>query len=74
MVEADLEGIVANKLADPYNPKRTRWQKILNRDYSQRIGRAEWFHERRYAGRRGTGPDPLRESAPKEAKLGEPLP
>ena len=32
MVAADLEGIVAKKLADPYNPKLIRWHKILNRD------------------------------------------
>ena len=30
VVDADLEGIVAKKLADP--TKRTRWHKILNRD------------------------------------------
>src|SRR5262249_19833459 len=52
VVDADLEGIVAKKLADPYNPKHTRWHKILNRDYSQRGGRAEWFRERRGGGRR----------------------
>ena len=46
VVDADLEGIVAKKLADPYNPKHTRWHKILNRGYSQRQGRAEWFRER----------------------------
>jgi len=52
VVSADLEGIVAKKLADPYNPKHTRWHKLLNRDYSQRQGRAEWFRERqgRYPG------------------------
>jgi len=32
VVDADLEGIVAKKLADPYNPKLTRWHKILNHD------------------------------------------
>jgi len=53
VVDADLEGIVAKKLTDPYNPKLTRWHKILNRGYSQRQGRAEWFRERqgRYAKR-----------------------
>jgi len=45
VVDADLEGIVAKKLTDPYNPQRTRWHKILNRDYSQRPGRAEWFRD-----------------------------
>lgn len=29
----DLEGIVAKRLQDPYNPK-TKWWKILNPDYS----------------------------------------
>ena len=47
VVAADLEGIVAKKLADPYNPKLVRWHKILNRGYSQRQGRAERFRERR---------------------------
>ena len=47
VVDADLEGIVAKNLADAYNPKRTRWHKILNRGYSQRQGRAEWFRDRR---------------------------
>jgi hypothetical protein len=30
-------------------PKLARWHKILNRAYSQRRGRAEWFRERREA-------------------------
>jgi bifunctional non-homologous end joining protein LigD len=47
VVEADLEGIVAKHLADTYHPKLARWDKILNRTYSQRRGRAEWFRERR---------------------------
>jgi hypothetical protein len=46
-VEADLEGIVAKRLADPYRANFTRWQKIVNPDDSQRRGRAEWFRERR---------------------------
>jgi ATP-dependent DNA ligase len=48
VVDADLEGIVAKHLAD------VCWHKILNRGYSQRSGRAEWFRERqeRYARRR----------------------
>jgi len=46
VIAADLEGVVAKKLTDPYNPKLTRWHKILNRTYSQRQGRAEWFRER----------------------------
>jgi bifunctional non-homologous end joining protein LigD len=47
VVDADLEGIVAKRLTDPYNPQVTRWHKVLNRDHSQRLGRAEWFRERR---------------------------
>jgi len=43
----DLEGIVAKRLADSYEPGRTKWWKILNPDYSQKAGRAELF-ERRY--------------------------
>jgi bifunctional non-homologous end joining protein LigD len=36
----DLEGIVAKRLADPYEP-RTKWLKIKNPDYSQKEGRGE---------------------------------
>jgi hypothetical protein len=50
VVDADFEGIVAKRLADAYQRKQARWHKILNRTYSQRRGRAEWFRERRYAG------------------------
>jgi bifunctional non-homologous end joining protein LigD len=42
----DLEGIVAKRLADPYDP-RTRWLKIKNPDYSQKEGRAELFNRAR---------------------------
>jgi hypothetical protein len=47
VVEADPEGIVAKRLADAYQPKLARWHKVLNPAYSQRLGRAEWFRERR---------------------------
>jgi bifunctional non-homologous end joining protein LigD len=47
VVDADLEGIVAKRLADAYHPKRARWHKVLNRGYSQSGGRAEWFRGRR---------------------------
>jgi hypothetical protein len=47
VVDADLEGIVAKHLADVYHPKLARWHKILNRAYTQRHGRAEWFLKRR---------------------------
>jgi bifunctional non-homologous end joining protein LigD len=46
VVDTDLEGIVAKHLADAYRPKLARWYKVLNRDYSQLRGRAEWFRER----------------------------
>jgi ATP-dependent DNA ligase len=39
----DLEGIVAKRLADPYDP-RTRWLKIKNPDYTQQEGRGELFN------------------------------
>jgi bifunctional non-homologous end joining protein LigD len=42
----DLEGIVAKRMTDAYCPE-TKWWKILNRNYSQKEGRAELF-ERRY--------------------------
>jgi hypothetical protein len=45
VVEADLEDIVAKHLANAYHPKLARWHKILNRTYSQRRGRAEWFRD-----------------------------
>ena len=38
----DLEGIVAKRLADPYDP-RVRWLKIKNPDYTQKEGRGGAF-------------------------------
>jgi hypothetical protein len=43
MCTNDLEGIVAKRLADPYDT-RVRWLKIKNPDYSQKVGRAELFN------------------------------
>ncbi len=43
----DLEGVVAKKLDQSYDPGRTKWWKVLNPGYSQKEGRAELF-ERRY--------------------------
>jgi bifunctional non-homologous end joining protein LigD len=43
MCAQDLEGIVAKRLADPYDP-RVRWLKIRNRDYSQAEGRGDLFN------------------------------
>ena len=44
----DLEGIVATRLSDPYEP-RTRWLKIKNPDYTQKEGRSELFNGSRSA-------------------------
>jgi len=38
----DLEGIVAKRLGDPYDP-RVRWLKIKKRYYSQKEGRGDLF-------------------------------
>jgi ATP-dependent DNA ligase len=42
----DLEGIVAKRKADPYNPK-TVWYKVKNPDYSQAEGRGDLFNRPR---------------------------
>ena len=44
--EFDLEGIIAKRLNDPYEPDRTKWWKILNPNYSQKEGRTELFEQR----------------------------
>jgi bifunctional non-homologous end joining protein LigD len=46
MCTNDLEGIVAKRLADPYDT-RVRWLKIKNPDYSQKEGRTELFDRTR---------------------------
>ena len=43
MCSNDLEGIVAKRLSDPYEP-RVRWLKIKNGDYSQKEGRGDLFN------------------------------
>ena len=43
MCANDLEGIVAKRMADPYDT-RVRWLKIKNRDYSQAEGRGDLFN------------------------------
>jgi bifunctional non-homologous end joining protein LigD len=43
MCANDLEGIVAKRLADPYD-SRIRWLKIKNPDYSQKVGRGDLFN------------------------------
>ena len=42
----DLEGVVAKKLDQSYDPGRTKWWKVLNPEYSQKAGRAELFERR----------------------------
>jgi hypothetical protein len=39
----DLEGIIAKPKQSTYNSKRTRWFKMKNPHYSQRVGRPERF-------------------------------
>jgi ATP-dependent DNA ligase len=41
----DLEGTVAKRLVDPYEPE-SKWIKVLNRAYSQKEGRGELFERR----------------------------
>ena len=43
MCANDLEGIVAKRLDDPYNPRVT-WLKIKNPTYSQAEGRGDLFN------------------------------
>ena len=43
MCSNDLEGIVAKRLGDPYEP-RVKWLKIKNGDYSQKEGRGDLFN------------------------------
>jgi bifunctional non-homologous end joining protein LigD len=47
ILEHDLEGIVAKRLADPYD-RGTKWLKIKNKAYSQQEGRADLFNVRHY--------------------------
>jgi len=42
----DLEGVVAKRSDEPYAPA-TRWVKVKNRNYSQAIGRWQFFEHRR---------------------------
>jgi len=47
--ELDLEGIVAKDRRAPYDPQRSTWFKIRNRNYSQLAGREELFERARHA-------------------------
>jgi bifunctional non-homologous end joining protein LigD len=46
--ELDLEGIVAKHQHAPYDPERTTWFKIRNRNYSQMVGREKLFEQERH--------------------------
>ena len=52
MCTNDLEGVVAKRLADPYDP-HARWLKIKNRDYSQKEGRRDLLTRQRPWSREG---------------------
>jgi len=43
MCKKDLEGVVAKRLADPYEPS-VQWLKIKNPDYTQKEGRGDLFN------------------------------
>jgi bifunctional non-homologous end joining protein LigD len=45
--ERDMEGIVAKQASARYTPDATTWVKIKNREYSQAVGRADFFDRRR---------------------------
>ena len=47
--EQDMEGIVAKQASAKYTPEATSWVKIKNRQYSQAVGREDFF-DRRKAG------------------------
>jgi ATP-dependent DNA ligase len=48
-VRLDREGIVAKRIGDPYDARRTAWVKVKNATYSQAVGRSELFEKRRGA-------------------------
>jgi ATP-dependent DNA ligase len=45
--ERDMEGIVAKQASARYTPEATSWVKIKNRQYSQAIGRHDFFDRRK---------------------------
>jgi bifunctional non-homologous end joining protein LigD len=46
--ELDLEGIVAKHQHAPYDPEKSTWFKIRNRNYSQMVGREKLFDQERH--------------------------
>ena len=47
--ERDMEGVVAKQGSGRYTPDATTWVKIKNRQYSQAVGREDFFDRRRTA-------------------------
>jgi bifunctional non-homologous end joining protein LigD len=45
--ERDMEGIVAKQASALYTPAATTWVKIKNREYSQAVGREDFFDRRK---------------------------
>ena len=47
--ELDIEGVVAKQASARYTPQATTWVKIKNHEYSQAVGREDFFDRRRAA-------------------------
>ena len=47
--DRDMEGVVAKQASAAYTPEATTWVKIKNRQYSQAVGRQDFFDRRRTA-------------------------
>jgi ATP-dependent DNA ligase len=45
--DRDMEGIVAKQANARYTPEATTWVKIKNREYSQAVGREDFFDRRK---------------------------
>jgi bifunctional non-homologous end joining protein LigD len=45
--ERDMEGVVAKQANARYTPEATTWVKIKNREYSQAVGREDFFNRRK---------------------------
>jgi ATP-dependent DNA ligase len=45
--EQDMEGVVAKQASARYTPEATTWVKIKNRQYSQAVGREDFFDRRK---------------------------
>ena len=43
--DRDMEGVVAKQASAKYTPEATTWVKIKNRQYSQPVGREDFFNQ-----------------------------